>query len=228
VEWVGHPVLETAAPALPREDAWRRYDLDPAKPTVALAPGSRQQEMRYVLPVLAMAGVLLARRFDDLQFLVPVSPTLDRSKVQSRLERLGLRAVLLDGMDYDALQLASAAAVCSGTATLEFACLGIPMVVVYRASRATTLQYRLFRGLIQKQRLAAMPNILMDREIVRELLGSAASPEAISGELERLLGDADYRSQVKKDLAQAVTFLGKKGASDRAAELVLELVGASE
>jgi lipid-A-disaccharide synthase len=262
VEWVGHPVVEAARPTVSAEEAGRRYGLDANRPVVALAPGSRKQELRYVLPVLAGAGARLAAQVRDIhgrscvkvrlsssprqrrgrrgrsllhqdnalmqetpQFIVPVAATVDRLTVEKTLARFGVRATLLAGMEYNALQLADAAAVCSGTATLEFACLGIPMVAVYRASRATTLQYRLIRGLIGRQRFAAMPNIIAQRETVRELLGSAAAPEAVAAELAALLGDEERRTMMKRDLAEVAAALGQPGASDRTAALVLELAG---
>jgi len=225
VECVGHPVLEAARPRISRGEAYSRYQLESSKPVVALAPGSRQQELRYVLPVLATAAALISRQTAGVQFLVPVAPTLDQTQVRSRLEGAGVVARLLRGMDYDALQLAAAAAVCSGTATLEFACLRIPMVVVYRASRMTTLQYRLVRGLVGGQRLAAMPNIIAGKEIVRELLGSAARPETVAAEVIALLTDADKGERMRNDLGEVVGALGEPGASQRTARLVVELLG---
>ena len=228
VEWVGHPVVETARPRITREEAWARYRLDAVRPVVALAPGSRQQEMHYVLPVMAEAARRLAGQLPDLQLLVPVAASLAREHVMAVLHRAGVEAVLLEGMDYDALQLAEAAMVCSGTVTLEFACLGVPMVVVYRASRATTLQYRLIRGLLGGQRFAAMPNIIAGREVVRELLGSAATPEAIAQEVASLLSDQGRRARLRSDLGLVVACLGPAGATRRTAEMVLGLVNGKE
>jgi len=223
VECVGHPVAEAARPTMGAEEASVRYGLAAGRPVVALAPGSREQEMRYVLPTLAAAGARLAAQHGDVEFIVPVAAAVDRSAVERALARCGVKATLLAGMEYDGLQLARAAAVCSGTATLEFACLGIPMVVLYRASRATTLQYRLMRGVIGRQRWAAMPNIIAQREIVRELLGSAATPEAVAAEVAALLSDGERRRDMRRDLAEVAAALGRPGASDRTASLVLEL-----
>ena len=224
VECVGHPALEAARPELPAETAWARYGLKQEHKVVALAPGSREQEIRYVLPVLAPTAAALAKAWEGTQFLVPVAGTVDADCVRQAFERVGVKARMLEGMEYDALQLAGAAAVCSGTATLEFACLGVPMVVVYRASRATTLQYRLVRGLIGGQRWAAMPNIISGREVVRELLGSAAKPEALAKELTELLADEARRERMRADLKEVVAALGQPGASERTAELVLEMI----
>ncbi|MBN1458600.1 MAG: lipid-A-disaccharide synthase [Armatimonadetes bacterium] len=223
VEWVGHPVLETVRPKLSREEAQQRHGIDPTRPVLAVAPGSREQEMRFVLPVLAEAASQLTARMPGLQLLVPTSNSVFERRIQDAFQQRGLKAILLRGMEYDALQLADAAAVCSGTATLEFACLRVPMVIVYRAGLATTFQYVLFRGILGGQRYAGMPNIIAQREIVPELLRRHATPEAIARELGSLLVDQERRAQVRSDLDDIVRALGTEGASDRTAELVLEL-----
>lgn len=227
VQWVGHPVVEAARPRATREEAYARYGLDPSRPAIALAPGSRAQELRHLLPTLAGAARLLAQRRPGLQVLAPIAPALNAEAVLAPLRRSGAAVVGLTGMDYDALQMAGAAAVCSGTATLEFACLGIPMVVVYRASWATAMQYRLVRGVLGRQRFAAMPNIVAQRAVAPELLGSAATPRAIAGWLEALLADAALAARMREGLAAMARELGPPGASGRTAELVLELVEGS-
>ena len=224
VEWVGHPVVEYARPDISREEAAKRYGIDPARPVVAIAPGSRSQEIHYLLPVLAQAANRLMQQFPGLQLLMPVASSLDRDRTLEPLAAVGVRARPLDGMDYNALQLAQAAVVCSGSVTLEFACVGTPMVVVYRASRATTLQYRLIRGLLGGQRFAAMPNIIAGREVVRELLGSKANPDSIAREVASLLGDERERARISAELGAVVAALGPPGASARTAGMVLELI----
>jgi lipid-A-disaccharide synthase len=228
VEWVGHPVVEAARPRLTAEEAWEQYDLDAALPVVAMAPGSREQEMRYVLPVLAEGAAILAREWEGVQFLVPVAEPDYEMDARHAFDRFGLKVRLLRGMEYDALQLARAAAVCSGTATLEFACLGIPMVVVYRASPATTVQYLLVRGVVSGQWRAAMPNIIAGRDVVPELMWRYARPEAIAREVGSLLADGEHRERMRAELAEVVRSLGPAGASARTAELVLELIGRGE
>src|SRR5574340_121978 len=97
VEWVGHPVVESARPGISRQEAAARYGLDLERPVVALAPGSRSPEIHYLLPVLAQAAVRLKQRFPDLQLLVPVAPSLERAQVAAPLTRAGVEARLLDG-----------------------------------------------------------------------------------------------------------------------------------
>jgi lipid-A-disaccharide synthase len=224
VEWVGHPVVESARPRISAAEAAAQYGIDPTRPVVAIAPGSREQELRHLLPVFAAAAAQVQQALPGTQFLVPVAPTLDRDRVAAVLARAGVTATLLDGMDYDALQLAQAAAVCSGTATLEFCCLGLPMVVAYRASLATAIQYRLLRGLLGRQRFAAMPNIIAEREIIPERLGAAATPESIAEVVIRYLRDESARAEAKRELAAVAEVLGPPGASARAAALALDVM----
>jgi len=226
VEWVGHPVVEMVQPQLTRAEAYPKYGLEPDRPVVAIAPGSREQEMRYVLPLLARASALLARDHPSAQFVAPVSDTVYEKRIGDTFGRFGLPLTLLHGMDYDALQLADVAAVCSGTATLEFACLGTPMIIVYKAGTLTTIQFVLFRGVIGGQWRAGMPNIIAGRDIVPEFLWRFARPEPIARELSSLLNDPTRRERMRSDLAEVRKSLGDGSASERTADLLLDLIGA--
>ena len=180
--------------------------------------------MRYVLPVLVDAAKALSAGHPGLQFVLPVAPSVSRETVQARLREAGVTATLLRGMEYNVLQ-AQVAAVCSGTATLEFTCLRLPMVVVYRTTWATTLQYRLFRQILGGQRFAAIPNIIAGREVVPELMAEAATPEAIAAAMGNLLSDGTARDTIRQGLEEVVAALGGPGASDRVASLILEVIG---
>jgi lipid-A-disaccharide synthase len=225
VEWVGHPVREAARATIAKQAAWERYQLDPDKPVVAMAPGSRQQEMRYVLPTVTKAAAHLSRRRAGIQFLVPVSDPAYEQRVWQAFRDAGVRVALLHGMEYDALQLADAAAVCSGTATLEFACLGVPMVIVYQGSLGTAAEFVLLRGVLGNQWRAGMPNIIAGRDVVPELIWRFLNPESLARELESLLDDQERRDRITTDLDEVTRILGEPGASERTAELVLDMIG---
>jgi len=226
VEWVGHPVVESARPRMSREAAAARYGVDLNRPVVAVAPGSRSQEIHYLLPTFVAAAQRLESLVRGVQFLIPIAASLQREPIAHSVARAGVNAIFLDGMDYDVLQLADVAIVCSGSVTLEFTCLGVPMVVAYRASRATTLQFRIVRGLIGGHRFAAMPNIIAGREIIQEFLGSAAQPGAIGDAAAALLWDERRRSQMRAELNAVASALGPPGASQRTAQMVLALIDA--
>ncbi|MFB3882296.1 MAG: lipid-A-disaccharide synthase [Armatimonadota bacterium] len=224
VEWVGHPVVEIARPQLSRAEAYERYAISPDRPVVALAPGSREQEMRHVLPVLAAVAAIIARERPEAQFVVSVSDAVYQNTIAKAFRRLEVAAMLLNGMEYDALQLADVAAVCSGTATLEFACLRLPMVIVYRVRALTAMQLVLFRRLVGRQQWAGMPNIIANKEIVPEFLGRSARPERIARELLSLLADRPRRERMQADLAGVGEALGDGHASERTADLLMSLI----
>ncbi len=224
VEWVGHPVVEIAQPRLSRSAAYRKYALDAGCPIVAVAPGSRQQEMRYILPVLAGAAANLKAQLPRVQFVVAASDRGYEKRISDAFRRLDVGITLLQGMEHDALQLADVAMVCSGTATLEFTCLGTPMAIVYKGNTLTTIQFVLFRGVIGGQWRAGMPNIIAERDVVPEFMWRFAKPRAIAREVARLLGDTAARDRMRADLLQVKEALGADSASERTADMVLELI----
>lgn len=130
--------------------------------------------------------------------------------------------VLVKGLTYDVMAHSDLLLTCSGTATLEAALFTTPMVILYRGSRIMELEYRL-RGLDKKIRFIGLPNILADRSIVPELIQGAASPEAITEHAVRLLNDVETRHRAKEGLREVREMLGAPGASERTAQLVLEL-----
>jgi lipid-A-disaccharide synthase len=128
-------------------------------------------------------------------------------------------------MDYDALQLAQAAIATSGTATLELACLQVPMVVVYRVPWATYLQYR-FGGEVRRgTRWFALPNLLAERQVVAELAQAEFTPERAAAEALRSLRDSEAATEMRRGLAEVRGMLGEPGASRRVAEMVMALAG---
>lgn len=223
VEWVGHPFLDSVRPRLTKDQAYRKFGLDSSQSVVALIPGSRREEIRYNLPALLGAAQRLKGQWPGVQFLLPVAVSLDPDELKSYAKSAGLSPTWLQGMEYDALQLARVALVSSGTATLELACLGIPMVVVYRGSIATWLQFELFQAL-GKVRMIALPNIIADKKIIPELTQWAANSAAISKLAASLMAEGQERQQMIRELAEVRGSLGSPGAANRTARLALQLI----
>lgn len=218
-EWVGHPIRDYCRLTTSRADARRALGLDDARPTVALIPGSRRTELRYLLPVFLEAVRQLR---PAPQVLLSVAPSLGEAAVR-RVVPTGLDVRYLDGMDYDRLQAADAAFVTSGTATLEVACVGVPMVVAYRASVASYLQYLLLlRGRLGH---ISLPNILADAPVVPELLQYDATPEALAAALTPLLTATPARRAQVEAFARIRDSLGEGGAVENTARLVLDVAG---
>jgi len=267
-DFFGHPLLDVVKPGLSRDVFCKRFGLDGSRPIVVLLPGSRTQEIIYNLPALALAAARLAEPMPELQFAIPVAPSIGLKAIAEELARISwikaepyhaegaaesgigrksrlliagrVRAQarrdqfaaptspvcikLLSGMTYDLLAYSRAAVVASGTATVEAMILGCPMVIIYRGSRLTTLEFRLR---CRNVKFIGMPNIILDREICPELIAEDASPSRISELMLKLIADTPERKEMLRGLAEAKAVLGSPGATGKTAGVVLELLGIS-
>jgi lipid-A-disaccharide synthase len=217
VSFVGHPLVDLVQ--RPPVDTLRaQLGLDPHRPVIALLPGSRRKEIAYNLPGLAGAVRLLAERRPDLQFALAVAPSLDVAQVEAGIAGLPVR--LIQGATHELLAAASVALVASGTATVETALLGTPMVVVYRVAPLT---YHLGRHLVRVPHVA-MANLIAGRRLVPELIQGDFTPEAVAEEALALLEDPARAAAMREGLAEVRARLGEPGASARAAAAVAELM----
>ena len=228
VEYVGHPMLdrpEIAEPGVSRGEFFARAALHPALPLIALLPGSRESEVRYILPGLIYAAKELHRRRPDRwrQFVVPVAPTLDPAIVKTRLEKSGADASgirVLTNATHDVLRYADAAVVASGTATLETALLGCPMVVVYRLASSTAF---LARFMVDVPYYSIV-NLLAHKAAVPELIQNDFTGQRVADEVERLLESPQAREKMLEDYRCVRARLGAGGAARRAAEAVAAML----
>jgi lipid-A-disaccharide synthase len=215
--FVGHPLAERPVPEPPT--VYRRgLGLAERRTTVALLPGSRPSELRRIFPPMLDAAERIRARHPDVQFVVPVAPTLSAEAVRPYLaSHATLDVKLVDGRADEAVGASDAALVKSGTSTLETALMLRPMVVVYRLS---WLSYLVGRLLVRIAHFALV-NILAGRRLVPELLQREASAERMAGEVERLLGEGPERQAQLAGLADVRASLGAPGAARRVAEEVL-------
>jgi lipid-A-disaccharide synthase len=222
VRFVGHPLIDLAKPRMSRDAFLRKLNLDPAKRVLALLPGSRTNELERIAPVIAQAVPAIAAHVPDLQFVVARAPNLS----DGLFEPFGLSGVTLriaDAQTDDVLNACDAVVTASGTATVQTALHGKPMVVLYKLSPTT---YRLGKGLA-KVDMYAMVNLIAGRRIVVELIQDDCTPAAVAAEAVRLLNDQPYRDEMIAALDDVRRQLGGSGASDRAAEAVLDVVHSS-
>lgn len=220
IEWVGHPIMDYIGTPTTRQEARAQLGIDPACPVVAVVPGSRRSELRHILPTFMET---LQRLTPAPQVLVAVAPSLGEAAIRRHLPA-GLTVHLLDGIDYRLMTAADAALVTSGTATLELACLGLPMVVAYRGSFATWVQYRIVaRG--GRLRHIALPNIITDRSVAPEFLQHAANPVALADALSPLMTDTSARQAQLDAFTEIRATLGDGHACARTAALVRKVGG---
>ncbi len=221
VRFVGHPLADVVKSDYSPEEARKQLGLDPQRRTVALLPGSRKKEITHLLPDMLAAGAILASKFADLQFVLPVAPTLDVEFVRGYVVKSAVPVQVVDGRVYDALRASDAAMVTSGTATLETGLMEVPMVIVYRMS---ALSFAIGRLIIDVEHVGLV-NIVAGKRVAPELLQDDATPENMAGAISGMLADPVKYRRVKNDLVRMKTQLGEGGASARAAAIVLEILG---
>ncbi|MHB8525176.1 MAG: lipid-A-disaccharide synthase [Candidatus Acidiferrales bacterium] len=214
VNFVGHPLVDSVHAQSTREQFAACFGLDAKRPIVTLLPGSRPSEIRRNMPVIVEACARL-QRDQQLQFALAVAPGLDEG-IFNAYERPNLPITRVRGASYDAVAAADCAVVSSGTATVEAALLGVPMVVVYRLSGVTAM---IARRLVVTP-LFAMVNLIAGRQAVPELIQDKLTAEALEREVRRLLDSSKAREEQKRDLAQVRAKLGPGGAIDRAADII--------
>jgi len=220
VRFVGHPLLELTKTTAPREALRAEWGIGPDQALVALLPGSRGNELKALAPVLAEARDRIRQQRPSARFVVARAPHVTDAWLAPLTADPGT-LVVADRTD-DVLAACDVVLTASGTATVQAAIHGAPMVVLYRLSALT---YRLFKPLGRVD-MYAMVNLISGRRIVRELIQDECRAEAAADEALRLLTDHDYRAQMVRDLAAVREALGGPGASDRAAAAIAELVTA--
>lgn len=220
VTFVGHPGADLPGHAPDPPQARRTLGLPQGDPVVGLLPGSRLQEIRAHLPVMLRAAVLIAEAEPKTAFVLPVPAEEIRRAVEPLTEDHRPRIHVVNEI-YAAMRAADVLVTATGTATIEAAALGVPMVAVYRLPLVSWL----IATRIVAVRHAALPNILARREIVPELLQDRFTAPAVAAAATRLLRDQDRRETMRRDLLAVAAGLGPPGAAGRAAEEVLRLGG---
>jgi len=215
VDFVGHPLVDRVRPTRSREEIFRQYGLDPHRKTIALLPGSRAQEVQYLLTPMLGAAKLLG---DSHQFVLAVASTLDAEQLKRQVGRQPVHVV--QGDTYNVVHAADLALVASGTATLETALLERPMVIVYRMAPVTYALARMF----VRVPFIGMPNLIAERQVVPELIQSAVTPERIASAVRQLLDDPQAYRVTQEGLREVRRRLGSGGAAERAAALALSLL----
>jgi lipid-A-disaccharide synthase len=221
VEFVGHPVLDALAGAPSRADARRRLGVPDEATVVGMLPGSRREEVERVLPLMRAALGRVAVERPGARFALGLAPTIDRAAVAAVLAGGPAVDVVPDGA-YTVMRAADVLLVASGTATLEAALLGTPMVVVYRVSRLSEAMVRL----LVRVPWISLANIVLGRGVVPELYQSSATPERLADAALRLLRDPAAAGAQRAAFGELARELGEAGVGVRAARCVLATAAA--
>ena len=221
VEFVGHPLVDLIKVTASRESILTGLGLSGNAPTLALLPGSRINELHATVPVLASALPVIAACVPRLQVVVARAPNLPDHWFEE-LERVNVPLAVVEGRTDDVLHAADLVVTASGTATVQTALHGRPMVIVYRVSPLT---YRLGRRFVRVNTFG-MANLVAGRTIVPELIQDDFTADRVASEAVRLLSDPGAADRMRGDLAAVRDRLGGPGASGRAADAVLETIRA--
>jgi lipid-A-disaccharide synthase len=221
VEFVGHPLLDVLNVnqreiAPPPTEEWR------GDPLIALLPGSRVKEVNSLLPSLIRAAEIIRENKAGARFILAVAPSLNVLEVKEFFKSADLSVTIVQGQTYQAIKAADLVIVASGTATLETAILGKPMVILYRVS---SLSYWIGKILV-KTNWIGLVNIVAGRRVVPELLQHEAKGERIAAEVLKILEDESARQEILQGLAEVRDKLGTPGAAERVAQIALEMIGA--
>ncbi len=222
VEYVGNPTVREVNFVLSKEDFCQKYKLNPRKPIIALLGGSRHKEIAEILPALLETAVLMNRSGRDLQFVIALAATRSLAEVENAKKTLTAAPEnlwVVHNETYDALNASDAAAVTSGTATLETGIIGTPMAIVYKGS---ALNYKLLRPLISVPHFGLI-NLIAEERIAREFIQDEFTPEILARELFRLLEPQTNR-QMRDKFAAVTEKLGVGGASQNAARAILKFL----
>jgi len=222
VEYVGSPLAREVHPSGDKETFCQVHGLDPSRPIIALLPGSRHKEIVRIMPVMLETAVMISERDGASQFVVAAGSdknAVDINDAVGSAGQLPKNLITAVGETFDALNAADAAAVTSGTATLETAIIGTPMAVVYKSS---ALNYKLLRPLIDVEHFGLV-NLIAGERVAKELIQDEFTPDSLAAEIERLLEPGENKN-MRERLRETSEKLGHGGASRRAAELILKLI----
>ena len=227
VDFVGHPLLDVVPCDLDRKKARERLQVGPEHTLVGLLPGSRKQEVARLLPPMLEAAARLASSSGKRFFVLGLADSVDRGAVTPLLgpawERGGPTVEVVEGLTHEVMAGADALLIASGTATLEAALLGTPMVVCYRVSRLTEVMVRL----LKRSPWISLPNIVAGRGAVPEILQDEVTGARLADEVERLLDDSAAATAQRAAFKEVRAKLGRPGVGERAARAVLNVVGAA-
>lgn len=223
VEFVGHPLLDGLMSPPSRGEARAGLQVAADATLIGLLPGSRREEVERLLPEMAGAAARIAEARTGTQFALAPAPTVDRALVNALVAASPVKISVVPGRTYDVMAASDLLLVASGTATLEAALIGTPMVVCYRVSRLSELMGRL---LIRIPRVSLV-NIVAERAVVPELLQADATAARLAAEAVRLLVSATERQAQRSAFSEIRGKLGTAGVGERAARSILEVAGLS-
>ncbi len=212
VDYVGNPLIDEIEERAKQDEDFSvfiRKNCLPDKPLIAILPGSRLHEIDNCLPIM----LSITSHYKDYQFVIAGAPSIDPDVYA---KYTGKNIPVIFNQTYQLLKHSAASIIVSGTATLEAALLEVPMVVCYRGSQ---ISYHIARYFI-KVKYISLVNLIMEREIVNELIQNDFNRKSVKAELDKMIGDQEYRTRMVDNFKKLRSLLGEPGAAERAANKI--------
>jgi len=220
VDYVGHPLRDTAKSEFTQALARRHFGLDQKRTTIGLLPGSRTGEITKLLPEMIAAAQIISRKIPDAQYILPLADTLEEKMVADLITPSGLAVKIVAGRTYDVLACCDLAIVTSGTATLETGLMGVPMIIIYKVSPLSAL---IGRMIIKPQHIGLV-NIIAGKTVAPELIQGDAYGERIAAEALAILLNEGKKQEIISELQNIRNKLGEPGAARRAAQIACDMI----
>jgi lipid-A-disaccharide synthase len=223
--YIGHPLLDRVKPERNQEEVRHALDLVESEKLVVLMPGSRRQEIERLLgPMLTAAAAIDRDQF--VKWVLPVAASLDRKWLETLIAKYPVQVKPVSGITYDVLAAADAAIIASGTATLEAAILGTPMVVAYKVSKLSVFVYKMLENKDHRGKpwRIALPNLILDRDVVPEFIQKETTPKNIYRALREILTEPERDETIRRELDEVKCLIGPPGVMERAARQCVDLI----
>lgn len=213
-QFVGHPLITQMPPCANRDEVFEKYGLDKNKKLISIFPGSRTFELHNLMKTFLKSAALIAQKRDDVQFVIAQADSLKDDVFKKYLGKTNIKVIKND--NYSLLSVSDALMLASGTVALEAALYTTPMIISYKGPWIAYLVYRLVRCINR----VCLPNIIMDKDIVPELLQKDSKPQVISKALLKILEDDEYRQLMKDDLSKVKAILSRHESAKEVAQVI--------
>ena len=217
VHYCGHPLVKQLPEKVDRDSFYEKYNIDKSKKLVSIFPGSRSFELKFLFKIFLKAAKLLQKSHPDIQFIISHAPNLS-DEVYNKYFSGNDDFKVIKGDNHALLSVSDALILASGTVALEASLYEVPMIISYKGPEIFYLIYLLVRCI----KRVALPNIILDKTIVPELIQHKAKPKLISDNIEKLLYDEDYRKHQIEGLSQVKAKLSVKYSAQEVADVILD------
>ena len=216
-EFLGHPFTDQVKLSMTQEQAYEKFGLQTGIKTIGLLPGSRQNEINSLLDVMLEAAEKI-QKVSECQFILPVADTIDPDDIRLRLGDNPLKVRIIEGQSYDVMRCCDLLIIASGSATLEAAALGRPMVIIYKLNWLTYLIGKMLLDI----KMIGLVNIVAGEKLVPELIQGEVTADNITAEATKILGDPERYQSVQKKMLEIKQALGEPGVMRRVAQSIFD------